>query len=207
MPNIFNAQEFFENTAHIVSQGRGLFTIPILPPVLLSNILNPKIGKAYQLLRKGITAKEFSIPGQRLGTYSPYGFTGPTKKLPYAQIFDDITVDFLIMSDKEQTASAIYYLFVKWHELIAGPLKTNDVSKTVRSDSTEFGVRYYDEYTTTATAKIYTPTALNDTAAVEIDYTELYPIYVGNLNTSWASKDAPLTLKVTFAYHYSQLKG
>lgn len=204
---LFNPTKFFENTAHFASKGRGLFTILNMPKVMVPLSLDPKIIKASQLLRSGIVAKSFDIPSQELATYSPFSYVGPTRKMPYVQTFADITVDFLLTSDNKNMAGALYFYFIKWQEMIAGPVvDIFERSPAIKSDVTNFAVRYYDDYTTDAFASIYTPTAQNDTPAIQVQYTELYPIRIGNLNMSWDADDSPIVLSVSFAYHYSQIK-
>lgn len=204
--NIFDPTEFFTKSAHYASQGRGLFTISRLPHVFDMLPVDRQLIVGKNLLATGVLAKSVTIPAQQLATYEAHAYHGPTFKIAYGQVFDDsLTVEFLLMNDQREFAGALYHTFTKWQALIAGP-EDSSGDYTVHSDSTKFGVRYYEEYCVDADVKIFSPTSDPDGSSPEIHvkYTEVYPITIGSLATSWESADAPLTLSVTFAYHYAQ---
>jgi len=200
----FNIQEFFQNSAHFPSRGRGLFTINGLPEIF-KNKSGANI-EAEKVLKNGLAARQIQIPNFNILTHQPMAYSGPTITMPAMQIFDDITIEFLLMSNKEKFAGAVYETFNDWISLIAGPEASTTKSNTVRSDSTSFGVSYYRDYVTDATASIYTPSANSMYPAIEALFTELYPLKVGSLSTSWDMDDTPLVLPVTFTYHYCQIK-
>lgn len=213
MPATFNPQEFFDQTANYASAARGAFTIPAMAkpgtdaslkcfaPVLA----DPRIAAGTLMLAKGLVAKGFSIPSVSLGTYQPTSHMGPTTKKPYGMFFSDITVDFHLMGQTLVEAKSLYFTFNTWLELIAGPRHfPTDHDHSVRSDSTYFSVAYYDDYNTQGIAEIYSPTSDPNEPLIKISYSEMYPIAIGALQTSWDSKDTPLSLSVTFAYHYAQ---
>jgi len=204
MSSIFNPQEFFTNTSHWVSTGRGLFRLNDTPKVLQDST-DSRIQRGIEVLKRGIVAKSFGIQGQSLATYEDFSYTGPTRKMAYGQIFQDIQVNFILMDEKEEFAAAVYHTITKWQEKIAGP--QNGETGGVRSDSTSFGVRYYDDYVVDATTTIYTPTASKNKPVIEARLTELYPITVGDLQVSWDNPDTPMTFSTTFAYHYIQIQG
>jgi len=197
--SLFNPQEFFQSTAYFASKGRGLFTITATPKIF-ENTNDDTILAGLQILKSGISAKQFSIPQQSLATSTEFSYIGPTRKMPYNQQFSDLSIEFLLTNKTKEYCGALYYTLKKWQEQIAGPIDSND--KDISSDITSFGVSYYNEYTTRANAKIFTPS--ND-IAINVDFSELYPLYVGALTTSWESDDSPAILPVQFTFHYSQI--
>ena len=232
MANIFNPEEFFLNTVHYASQGRGLFTLGALPNVLAKGAGNlpsnefrmgpdgvVRIGMSAEsiiaiggrLLSQGIMAKSVQTPGHNLATFEEFSFSGPTRKHAHTQIFGPLTVEFFMMGKTPEEARAIYETFVLWHEGIAGARwGDNEVDKVPVSDSTLFALEYYDNYVTTANFKIFSP--MIDPAGVDKEPTpiihhrfyEIYPQAIGGLNTSWESQDAPMTFSVTFEYYYTR---
>ena len=227
MANIFNPEEFFLNTVHYASQGRGQFTLGALPSVLGnlpsrefrvgqdgSPVLSAEsiIAIGGRLLSQGIMAKSVQTPGHNLATFEEFSFSGPTRKHAHTQIFGPLTVEFFMMGKTPQEARAIYETFVLWHEGIAGARwGDNEVDKVPVSDSTLFALEYYDNYVCpTADFKIFSP--MIDPTGVDKEPTpiihhrfyEIYPQAIGGLNTSWESQDAPMIFTVTFEYYYTR---
>lgn len=214
--NIFNPQEFFENTAYYASQGRGLFTLTKKPHVLenitaaagtpVANRRNA-VNMGWELLSKGIMAKSISVAGYNLATFEEFSYIGPTRKHPHTQIFGPMTVEFFLMGTSRQQAAAIYHTFLTWQEAIAGArFSSTEVDRGARSDSTFFAIEYYDNYVSEAEVKIYSPqSAPNDTPTPVIRniYREIYPQALGGLSVSWENSDTPLTLSVTFEYFHT----
>lgn len=199
----FNAQSFFDNTAYFASKGRGLFKTSYPTKIINSKYVNKdKLRLGIKSLNEGIMAKGFNIPAQTFLTHSPFSYIGPTRKMPYAQLFNDISVDFILANKNELGAASIYYALVKWQEYIAGPIHKT-VSIDIKSDSTDFGINYYEDYTVRATAELYS--ASSDTPQMIIDYSELYPLTIGNIQMDWDSEDSPIIIPVIFTFHYSQI--
>jgi hypothetical protein len=203
--NIFDPELFFRQSAHYASQARGLFTCNPLTNVALDDYIGADIiaQRGFRQLSEGIVTKATQISAQQLATYEATSFIGPTRKVPYGQIFTDIGVEFLMMDATKGNAGSVYSALTKWQEFIAGP-SSRSISSTVISDFTGFGVRYYDEYVTDARIQLFSPTD-SDKPELELLLTEAYPITIGSLQTSWDSPDAPLSLQVSFAYHYMQI--
>ena len=206
----YKTDEFFHHTAHYASQSRGIFTID--PRGIASSKLSHHIkgdtraALGFELLGKGILTMSTSIPPQQLSTYSAGSYIGPTRKVPYGQLFTDIDIQFLLMGKHPGDGGAIYYALTKWQEFIAGPT-SEGVAGTVISDFTGFAVRYYNDYVTDATIKVFSPTdGEQNTPEIEILLTEAYPVGIGPLHTAWSSPDTPLSATATFAYHYMQIK-
>lgn len=222
MAPIFDPTEFFEKSAYFASQGRGLFTIPALPPLVLTGNDSDReeqppglrfrtgapgdsfIGMAEDLLRRGLVAKSVNAPGSALATFEEFSYIGPTRKQAHTQIFGPLGIDFYLMGQTPEEAQALYYTFMKWHEFIAGAVyRSNEVDRVPRSDSTFFAIQYYDNYTTTAEFKVFSPQS-EETPIIHNKYFEIYPQNVGQLSTSWESQDAPMTLSVEFEFYYMQ---
>ena len=217
MANIFNPQAFFDKTGHYASQGRALFTLTkrpaFFPPSGGSSesrytgseqvILNT----GWALLSEGIMAKSVQTPGHNLATFEEFSFSGPTRKHAHTQIFGPLTVEFFMMGKTPEEARSIYNTFVLWHEGIAGAQwAPNEADKVPVSDSTLFAVEYYENYTSNAELKIFSPTGAEKepTPIIHNKYFEIYPQAIGGLNTSWESQDAPMILQVTFEYFYTR---
>lgn len=229
----FNPQAFFEKTTHYASQARGLFQLTRLPnclPIVTGNAFldSGKLTQAKNLLTSGIVASGFSLPSFSLNTFDPFSYTGPTKKIAYGQMFNDIDVTFQLMGTTLEEARSLYYFFSKWHEAIAGPVHTQrsgslsgdnpeltDIQYNVISDNTMFSVQYYDNYITDGLLTVYSPNNYNPLATgaravaprkvVQIFLTELYPITILQSALSWESQDAPLQLSVSFTFHYASV--
>lgn len=213
----FNPSGFFNKTEYFASQARGKFTV-VLPPApvspggppghFLSSSTDALVSTGVTLLEDGLLAKQVSVPSVQLNTYEPTSFMGPTRKHAYGMQFSDLSVEFYLMGKTKDEAYSLYYFMYKWLEGIAGPRKgtaADEVSDSQmpRSDSTSYDVRYYENYIADAILEFYSP---NDSASpiMKIKYSELFPIDISGLQYSWESSDTPLTMSVTFAYHYSR---
>ena len=202
--NIFNPLQFFEKSAHFVSQGRGLFRLTKIPGVMSTDTIfvDDVYQPAWDLLSNGIVCKSFDIPGQKVATFD-HAFMGPQRKIGYGVLFSDIGVEFLLMNTKREDAACLYRFFIDWQKTIAPPLFDGTIADTPVSQDTSFGVEYYDKYVSEAEATIYTPASTEP--AIKVQYTELFPTDVGSLKVGWEQSDAPMTLTINFAYHYSKL--
>lgn len=202
MPSITaNPLAFFEKTAHYASQGRGVFTLSRQPTILATATERNIIANGWNLLSSGLVAKSINMPGSNLATFEEFSFNGPTRKHAYGQLFGPLTVEFLLMGSTEDEARAVFRTFELWHKGIAGP-----VDGRRASDAAYFPVAYYNDYTTDAEVKIYSPMAdlTTDAPIFHSKYYEIYPQAVGGLTTAWDSQDAPLTLSVTFEFFYTE---
>lgn len=197
-----SSEEFFLQTAHFASQARGTFELHGISDDLRNFIEDgDSLGLiGLDQLSKGVLTKGVQIGTQQLATIDGMSFAGPTYKVPYSQLFTDITIEFLLMNKDRESAGAIYYALSRWHEFIAGPAR-NTISQSVQSDSTPFAVRYYDSYTAGATISVFSPSS-RAKPEILVKLTEVYPITIGSLITSWDQPDAPLTCQVGMAYHY-----
>lgn len=205
--------EFFSKTEYFASQARGKFTVTLGTNHFLSSPPSPDppidpVSIGQGLLAGGLLAKQASVPSVQLNTYEPTSFMGPTRKHAYGMQFSDLSVEFYLMGKSKNEAYSLYYFMYKWLEGIAGPRQGTAADEVVddqmpRSDSTSYDVRYYENYIAEATLEFYSP---NDSASptMKIKYSELFPIDISGLQYSWESSDTPLTMSVTFAYHYSR---
>lgn len=215
---LFTPEKFFNQLNHYSSQGRGLFRLKKLPDCFYngSTIDETKVNKSVveegkKILESGIAAQSFSIPNSTLATISPYSYIGPTVQIPYTQQFGNLDVTFLLIGKNLLQAQSLYYTLTKWQELIAGPRPhISDSSDFVQSNRTMFAVEYYDNYVSEAKVQVFSPTVGGDALdeiktkrTIEIHYTELYPISIQAMALSWDSPDTPLSLSVSFAFHYA----
>lgn len=209
---------FFSKTEYFASQARGEFTVTFPTSHFLSSATGI-LATGKGLLAGGLMAKQANLPSMQLNTYEPVSFMGPTRKHAYGLQFSDLTVEFYLMGNNAQEAYSLYYLMNRWMEGIAGPRETPppppppaappppppDTIKNNElpvSDSTSYDVRYYNEYIADGAIKLYAPNST--TAIMHIKYSELFPIDISGLQYSWESTDTPITMSVTFAYHYSR---
>lgn len=156
-------------------------------------------------------ASSITIPGQQLGLYEAFSYSGPTRRQAHTQIFGDLEIEFLLMGNTPEQAREIYLLMTEWHEKIAGPhvegSQTQSLIPSIPTiDTDAFNVEYYDNYVTNASIDIYSPMVSASTSKPIVilhnTYYGLFPVNVGALTTSWESPDAPMTLPVTFTYYY-----
>lgn len=211
-----NTREFFEKTAHFASISRAKFYIRTFPSCLNIEKIQERyneeeldlIYKAKQLLQTGIVAKSTTLPQQSLIQENGFSYGGPTRKHPVVQQFNDIDVEFLLMGSNVNEARSIYFLFSEWQKLIAGPRNIRN-TEIPRSDSTAYAIEYYDNYIAEAEISIFSPTVSanfetgGNVPIITNKYSELYPVSIGSIFTSWDSTDIPASLTITFCYYYS----
>lgn len=222
--SLFDPQKIFGKTAQYASQGRGLFKLIRLPSILFTGTLVPPtpdgrkfktstestlyINKAEELLKEGVMAKSASTSSHSLASYEEFSYSGPTRKPAHTQIFGPLVVDFFMMGNSKEEASALYYTFMRWQEYIAGPrYRVGEVNREPISDSTLFAVEYYNDYVTEAELQIFSP--FLDAAGKEVvvfhnKYFEVWPQSIGGLSPSWEAQDSPITFSVTFEFYYTQ---
>jgi len=192
----FRPSTFFEHAISFASQGRGVFQIGVAPPFMVS-----KETPWPEVLSKGIMAKGFSLPGRQLGTYPEFSYVGPTTKHAYGLIFPDIDVEFFMMGKTSADASNIYNTFLVWIDRIAGPESPHPQSAYPIDP---FLVRYYEDYISTAQGTVFSPAG---NPISRIVFSEIYPVAISPVQTSWESPDAPVTFTVTFTYFYASTSG
>lgn len=215
-PSNFNVDEFFRNTAHYASQGRGRFTL-LVPPLVLDAVTpNNRAGAdlsakekttidiAFPLLQRGLLAKTIADPGINLGTFEEFSFSGPTRKHAHSQIFGTLNVEFLLMGATLPHVRAIYDYFDLWMTRMVQPqFAPGTLDKIPTEDGQPFALEYYDNYTTQAQLEIFSPSyQLESTPVLTIQYFGLYPQALQGFSTSWDNQDAPITLSVTFELWY-----
>lgn len=188
------------------------------------------LDDGFKLLKEGILAKSTVIPTQSLITDTGFSYGGPTRKHPLVQQFNNIDVEFWLMGETIDKARALHFTISTWIELIAGP-RNISASEIPRSDSTAFAVQFYDNYTTDAKITIGTPASyvnkefINEVGTlyngsnyegelgfkssispniITIKLSELYPLTIGSMFTTWENQDAPLSMPVTFCYYYAK---
>ncbi len=212
---LFDPTEFFLNTAHFASAGRGLFTLNRLPGMFQNSSTVPEpVSRAFVTLMRGHAARTASLPARQLSTWGPASFNGPTRKHAYMQTFADIDVEFLVMGRTASHARELYYGLSYWQEAIAGPIDRARFARPAnpgvpRSDTDAFGAAYYDDYVSDATVSIYGPSMRPDGDPLEIirvDLFDVYPISIGQVQTSWDNADTPIALPVTFTFFYAQTR-
>ena len=210
----FSPQAFFESTAYYASQGRAAFKFLNRPTVggQLSgnNLMVWNLG--WDILISGLAAKQSTLPMHQFATHEPYALSGPTRKVPHTQTFNDINVEFLLMGQTPNHARALYHTFTLWQELTAGAtFDVNQINQTPTPDVTHFTSAYFDDYTVGAELLIYAPQKRvgafpegGELVMLHNKYLNIYPLSVGNITASWDMPDTPVLLDVTFTFYYAQ---
>jgi hypothetical protein len=132
------------------------------------------------------------IPGRSLATFEhKFGNQGPITKLPYGQVFTDMTVSFLLSEDLREKQ-----YFEIWQEFMynTGAFETGvGISK--------FKPKYYDNYTGSIIIRQYGSNGELRTICTLMD---AYPLIISPITMNWANEEL-LKLNVTFAYRYYKL--
>jgi len=139
-------------------------------------------------------AESAELPGRTMAT-TEHRFRnyGPANKIPYSQIYGDVTITFLMSEDLREKE-----YFEIWQDTIQ-----NTGTFIEQYDRTAgvvpYNTRYFDDYTGTVIIRQY-----GEAGQLRSIHTliEAYPIIVTPMPLSWQSDDT-LKLPVTFAYrHY-----
>lgn len=167
----------------------------MLPPIGGNSFVGPSRAFDDSVMR-GLTFRVESceIPGRTMAT-TEHRFRnyGPVNKIPYSQIYGDVTMTILMSEDlREKEAMEIWQdtiqntgTFIEEYDRTAGVVPYN--------------TRYFDDYTGTVIIRQY-----GEAGQLRSIHTllEAYPIIVTPMTLTWSS-DETLKLPVTFAYrHY-----
>lgn len=139
-------------------------------------------------------AEAAEIPGRSLATIEhKFGNMGPVTKVPYSQVFTDMTVTFLLSEDLREKQ-----YFEIWQELMynTGAFETGSAT-----GMSKFKPKYFDQYTGSVTIRQYGASGVLRTIVTLVD---AYPIIIAPISTSWGNEEL-MKLNVTFAYRYYRL--
>lgn len=148
-------------------------------------------GKDGTMLEKDLIyrAESVSIPGRTVMSIE-HKFTnyGPLNKVPYGQVYTDVTVSFLLSEDLREKA-----YFEMWHEKM---VSTGCMGGEQRPLT--FNAKYFDDYTGVVLIRQYG--TAGDLRSVHRLH-EAYPLMMSDVQMNWG-EDNPAKISITFAYRY-----
>lgn len=133
-----------------------------------------------------------NLPGRNIST-TQYKFSnyGPLSKIPYGQLYGDVTVEFLLSEDMREKE-----YFENWqNEMVdTGAFEVNNGIKSRRLS--KFNTKYFDDYTGRIIIRQY-----DSTGGIASIHTlhECYPLLISDIAMSWSDGDAA-RMSVGFAY-------
>lgn len=136
-----------------------------------------------------------SLPGVSLATSEirRYGY-GPVEKKPYAPIFVDSSMSFLVDGDR-----FIQNFFTRWMSSIVN-FRSDPYGKVLIANTNTlkaYEVNYKNQY---ATDILITTVDEKGTDIITIQLKQAYPILMGDIALSWGDTDSIARLPVTFTY-------
>jgi hypothetical protein len=133
-------------------------------------------------------ADSANLPGRTVMT-TEHKFTnyGPINKVPYGQIYGDVTITFLLSEDLREKD-----YFETWQSKMIDT-GSNNWRTFGRS---KFNVEYFDNYSGSVDIRQY---GSNGGLRTIHTLREAYPIMIGDIAMAWGT-DEPAKLSVTFAY-------
>ena len=136
-------------------------------------------------------ADTVNLPGRTITT-TEHKFTnyGPINKVPYSQIYGDLTVTFLLSEDMREKN-----YFEKWQNRMINTGAYEYGPGTVDSGA-KFNTKYFNDYVGTILIRQY---GSNGGLRTIHKLNEVYPILIGEVAMDWSSTDLA-KLTVTFAY-------
>jgi len=146
-------------------------------------ISNGVFGSERDLM---LRADSVNLPGRTITT-TEHKFTnyGPINKVPYSQIYGDLTVTFLLSEDMREKD-----YFERWQNAMV-----NTGAYEYGGDG-RFNTKYFNDYAGTILVRQY---GANKTLRTIHKLVQAYPILIGEVSMDWNSAEAT-KLTVTFAY-------
>lgn len=148
-------------------------------PLLIPNRYNINITSPVGTFGQEISMNciAVSVPSRSIATSDRYLY-GPTTKVPYVEIFDDLAMTFRLSADMYERG-----LVDSWMDKIGGQ---------------QYGAAYFDDIKGTAQVSIL---HRNNATMKTYNFFDVIPI---NISESSFSQDAeePSTVTVQFAYHH-----
>jgi len=162
----------------------NLFEITIFPPKVM---FGDKLNSSLHLY-----ADSVSIPGINFATSETrrYGY-GPIEKKPYAPIFNDITISFLV-----DGSGNLYKYFYKWmNRTISSDQYINGNSSSNGLEA--FEVEYKDDYKSQINISTFDEAG---NAVLSSQLVDAIPISLSDSQFSWGETDQILRLNMTFTF-------
>lgn len=138
----------------------------------------------------------FSIPGLGLATsdVKRYGY-GPNERKPYAPIYTDVNFSFI--ADKDAKIHKFFYL---WMNGIVNHHKPSSMNAQdpFAENALPYEVEYKDSYKCNIVIYSYNE---DGRVAQEVVIQDAYPVFLGDIQYSWADTDSLIRIPVTFTYY------
>lgn len=144
------------------------------------NIVGPLGGLGQDL---SVLCSSVTLPGRGFSTADKYTH-GPNRKVPYAELFDDVQTSFYITRQLD-----VYNYFIKWQEFIGGK---------------DFYVAYYKDLIGSVIINVEDR---KDSAIASYELFEAWPKSVSNIELSYGATGIVPILTVSWAYHHFEKKG
>jgi hypothetical protein len=139
-------------------------------------------------------AETAEIPGRSLATFEhKFGNMGPLAKIPYSQVFTDLTVTFILSEDLREKQ-----YFEIWQDMM---YNTGAFESGASTGMSKFKPKYYDQYTGTVLIRQY---GSNGNLSSITSLVDAYPLTISPISMSWASEDI-MKMNVTFGYRYYKM--
>lgn len=163
----------------------NLFEVTIRPPLIMTG---DRIDQVIHLYADSVT-----IPGLNFATSETrrYGY-GPIEKKPYAPIFNDITISFLV-----DGTGNIYKYFYKWMNRIVASDQYINGNSASNNGLGAFEVEYKDDYKSQIGISTFDEAGNGVLTSQLVD---AIPITLSDTQLSWSENDQIMRLNMTFTY-------
>lgn len=168
----------------------NLFEVTIRPPLIMTGDRMDQVIHLY--------ADSVNIPGLNFATSETrrYGY-GPIEKKPYAPIFNDITISFLV-----DGTGNIYKYFYKWMNRIVSSDQYINGNSSSSNGLGAFEVEYKDQYKSQIGISTFDEAGNGVLTSQLID---AIPISLSDTQLSWSDNDQIMRLSMTFTFFQHRL--
>lgn len=163
----------------------NLFEITLFPPKVM---IGEKLTYSLHLYAESAT-----LPGLNFATSDVrrYGY-GPLEKKPYAPIFNDVTISFLVDGTGD-----LYKYFYKWLNRIVSTDQYINGNSNSKNGLGAFEVEYKDDYKTQINISTFDEAG---NAVLNSQIVDAVPISISDTQLSWGENDQIMRLQITFSY-------
>jgi len=168
--------------------------IPVPPMMAGKSTVGTKTQVDVQTRDVGLLCESAVLPGMALSTSDirRYGY-GPVEKKPYSVVFTDQTFSFI-----GDNTGAIHAFFYKWMTgIVKGDLSPQSSGTTSYNGLNAFEVEYKNDYAVDIVITCYDE---RDQSIVICTLRRAFPIFLGDIQLSWAENDTFMRIPVTFTY-------
>lgn len=192
----FNISDFNSKLSeHGVAKTNLFFARITMPRSLLNELNEIPITRDLEFYCKTVTLPEMDIQTSEV---QPQAF-GPVVRRPQSMNFPVLPVSFMVDSN-----FGVMKLFHRWTQSIVN-YDTSGGQFAGVNNTLPFEMGYKNDYSATMQVAVYS----QNTQEVEYvyEFSGLYPINVGGIETSWESTGDVMTLPVGFSYDELKVSG